>query len=61
MAEPSRAGWHGIPSELRFCAYPPCGGRLTLREPGGLWFSESTGEVFHARCRAKAWREARAG
>ena len=56
MAEPSRAGWHDWPPEKRFCAH--CGDKLTLTTQGGLWLSESTEEVFHARCRAKAWKAA---
>jgi hypothetical protein len=48
MAAPSRSGWHGLAPEKRVCA--GCGKKLTLLEPGGLWFDGMRGLVFHGGC-----------
>ena len=57
MAEGSNAGWHNLAKELRICGV--CGGKLTLKERGGLWFDDYNHQVFHHPCKVKAMREAR--
>jgi hypothetical protein len=56
VAEPSRAGWHDTPPDKRFCAH--CGEKLSLRLPGGLWFDEMHGLVYHHACRILARKAA---
>ena len=57
MAAGSHAGWFGKPIEKRFCGV--CGGKLTLKEPGGLWFDDFNDQVFHHPCKVQAMKEAR--
>ena len=57
MAQGSHAGWFGKPKEQRYCGV--CGGKLTLKERGGLWFDDYNHQVFHHPCKVQAMREAR--